>query len=582
MNKTININLGSIFFHIDESAYQKLKQYLEAIRRSLSDDPQGKDEIISDIEARIAELLSERVKNERQVINETDIVEVTKIMGQPEDYAGDEEFFEEQPKTQKSRSNKKLFRDGDDKFLGGVSSGMAHYLGIDTFWMRVIWIALTPFTSGMNLLLYPFLWILLPEAQTTAEKLQMKGEAVNISNIEKKIREELTDISAQVKEGASDFSEKVKNTDYKKYEKKAKSGLQDILETLGKIFKILFKILGKFMGVLIIFIAASTLLCLIIALFSWVSFEVIGFGGNLVNFPIFIYDSIIPFWLLGILFFIIAGIPFIVLFILGLRILSSNVKSIGMTTKLSFLGIWIVAILGISFSGIEFAAQRAHTGAAIFKQDLVVAPSETFTIKMIENEELSNKTRLRYNEGYETVFDGDQMKLLSNRVQFDIKHTDGNVARIKIRKSAEAKSRLKANTLAESIDYDFDLTENNLLLNGYFLTVNNNKYRELYIDITVYLPEGTTLYLDKSTYSFLDDVRNVQKVHDRDMPTHLYKMTDENLYCLDCDEDDFGYNYDPNNDNFKLQIDENGILVKLSNNADSTAIKINKSGITID
>ena len=93
MNKTININLGGIFFHIDELAYQKLKLYLDAIRRSLSDDPQGRDEILNDIELRIGELLSERIKNERQVINEADIDEITKIMGKPEDYLADEELF---------------------------------------------------------------------------------------------------------------------------------------------------------------------------------------------------------------------------------------------------------------------------------------------------------------------------------------------------------------------------------------------------------------------------------------------------------------------------------------------------------
>ena len=138
MNKTININLGGIFFHIDEIAYQKLKLYLDAIRRSLSDDPQGRDEIINDIEHRIGELLSERIKDQRQVVNENDIDEITKIMGKPEDYLVDEEIFEDEPKYRTRTSSKKLFRDGDDKFLGGVCSGLAHYLGIDIIWMRII------------------------------------------------------------------------------------------------------------------------------------------------------------------------------------------------------------------------------------------------------------------------------------------------------------------------------------------------------------------------------------------------------------------------------------------------------------
>ena len=65
MNKTININLGGYFFHIDETAYQKLRKYLDSIAKSLSDDPEGKNEIIADIEARICELLSEKITETR-------------------------------------------------------------------------------------------------------------------------------------------------------------------------------------------------------------------------------------------------------------------------------------------------------------------------------------------------------------------------------------------------------------------------------------------------------------------------------------------------------------------------------------
>ena len=109
MNKTININLGGVFFHIDEVAYQKLKGYLDAIRRSLSDDPQGRDEIITDIETRIGELLSDKVKDVRQVVNESDIDEVIEVMGKPEDYMVDDEIFSDDGYTGYSkRRTKKL------------------------------------------------------------------------------------------------------------------------------------------------------------------------------------------------------------------------------------------------------------------------------------------------------------------------------------------------------------------------------------------------------------------------------------------------------------------------------------------
>ena len=101
MNKTVNINLAGIFFHIDENAYSKLQRYLEAIKRSFTDS-QGRSEIILDIEARIAELFNERIKDEKQVISIKEVEEVITIMGQPEDYLIDEEIFGDEPQPRKS------------------------------------------------------------------------------------------------------------------------------------------------------------------------------------------------------------------------------------------------------------------------------------------------------------------------------------------------------------------------------------------------------------------------------------------------------------------------------------------------
>jgi phage shock protein PspC (stress-responsive transcriptional regulator) len=187
MNKTININLGGFFFHIDEDAYKKLRRYLDSISKSLSDDAQGKNEIIADIEARISELLSEKITDARQVVNEGDIEEIIAIMGQPEDYSDTESAYTDArySYSRNNTSGKKLFRDGDDKFLGGVAAGIAHYFGVDTIWIRLGLLALF-FGAGFGVLVYIILWILLPEAKTTAEKLQMEGEDVNIDNIEKK------------------------------------------------------------------------------------------------------------------------------------------------------------------------------------------------------------------------------------------------------------------------------------------------------------------------------------------------------------------------------------------------------------
>ena len=180
MKKTVNINLAGTFFHIDEDAFAKLQRYLDAIRRSLT-DPQGSDEIIRDIEARIGELFSEKIESSSQVISIKELDEVIAVMGQPEDYMVDEEIFDDIPpasKKGKRSSYKQLFRDIDNKFIAGVSSGLGHYLGFDAVWVRLLWVLLTIFSSGTFILIYILFWILVPAAETTSQKLKMTGEPV--------------------------------------------------------------------------------------------------------------------------------------------------------------------------------------------------------------------------------------------------------------------------------------------------------------------------------------------------------------------------------------------------------------------
>ena len=148
MNKTVNINLANTLFHIDDDAYNKLRRYLESIKRSFAGTA-GSDEIIADIEARVAELFLEKMENERQVITHKEVDAVIAVMGQPEDYMVDEDIFEDQPRRKETttRRTKKLYRDIDQKYIGGVSAGLEHYLGIDALWIRLIFILLAVFTG---------------------------------------------------------------------------------------------------------------------------------------------------------------------------------------------------------------------------------------------------------------------------------------------------------------------------------------------------------------------------------------------------------------------------------------------------
>ncbi|MGQ3679596.1 PspC domain-containing protein [Tenacibaculum discolor] len=544
MNKTININLGGFFFHIDETAYQKLKRYLDAIARSLSDDPQGKNEIIADIEARISELLSERITDARQVVNESDIEEIIAIMGQPEDYAEAEEAYNENTSYSYNRntSSKKMFRDGDDKFLGGVCSGLGHYFNIDVVWIRLAFLILTLAGFGFGIIGYIILWVILPEAKTTSEKLQMEGEAVNIDNIEKKIRNEFESLSSKVKEGAHDLSDKISNADYQKLRNQTKSGFQDFIDTMGKILLAIFKVFGKFMGVLLIFIAGITIISLLLTLFSVGSLEILNFDGDMIHYPPFFYDSAMPKWLLMTFVFFLIGIPFVVLFILGLRILSPNVKRLGIATVLTLFGLWLVSLLAIGFSGIEYFTTHAYDGAHVSKHSITYNQEEPLKIRVVNDDNIYYQHNLRNRDNSISVHVNDKEMKYSNDINIDVRKSETGNAYIEIKKTSEGRKRNNANSNAEAIQYNFKTANNTIVFDAFFISEYKNIWKDEEIDAVLYIPEGTTVYFEGSSRNFLDDVENVQNVYDRDMANHHFKMTPKGFNCLDCDEEDINDN----------------------------------------
>ncbi|MDA8595086.1 PspC domain-containing protein [Flavobacteriaceae bacterium] len=517
MNKTININLGGLFFHIDEEAYKKLRRYLDSISRSLSDDPQGKTEIINDIELRISELLSEKIRDPRQVVSIVDIEEVIEIMGKPEDYEMENAFDEYAQNRTNNRNSRKLYRDGDDKFLGGVCSGLGHYLGVQPVWIRIFFLVLF-FGWGTGLLVYIILWALLPEANTTAEKLQMEGEPVNINNIEKRVKQEYENLETKVKEGD--------------YVNKAKSGAQNFFDRLGKLLAGLLRIIGKVFGLLFILIGGATVIGLFFGGFSVGSIEILGLGEEFGQFPDFFYDSKIPLWLLTVAVFVVAGIPFLLLLLLGIRIVS-NSNPMGKTTGLTFLGIWVISILMLIFSSLEFASTRMHEGWTVEEFELEI-PSDTLSIEMSSSEDLLGYEDLRYFHEETIVKSDGNHFLYSNRLDLDIKPSKTGNAYLMVRKEANGRSLEDAKDNSQEIDYGFELQGNKLRLDSYYLSPLKNKFKDLELDVTIYLPETSLFYLDKSTKIFLEDVKNEQNIYDRDMPGHHYQVTQSDLKCLDC------------------------------------------------
>jgi phage shock protein PspC (stress-responsive transcriptional regulator) len=579
MKKTVNVNLAGTFFHIDEDAFGKLTRYLDAIKRSLS-DPQGSDEIIKDIEARIAELFSEKIESSSQVISLKELDEVIKVMGQPEDYMVDEEIFEDAPKSSaKSKSYtsyKQLYRDIDNKFISGVSSGLGHYMGIDAIWVRLLWILLTVGSSGLFIIIYILFWILVPAAESTSDKLKMTGKPVNISNIEKKF-----------KEGYDAVADKVKNADYDKYGQKVKSGATGFFDTLGSILLTLLKIFVKFFAVILIIVSLSTLIGLIVGLFTFGSIDLWG-HGEVMDYISLVDTTNTPIWLISLLALFAVGIPFFVLFIIGLKLLIDNLKTIGTTGKIVLFIIWILSIIGLGILGVRQATEQAYDGDFITENSIPVRTGDTLKIAMRADKQYSYEVhrqgglQIEYNENDEKV-------IYSNDIRLIVRHTRDSIGKITITKTAEGNSFLNAKERAEAIVYNYSMDDNTLLLDGFFITDISNKYRDQEVEIVLYLPVGSTLYADKNTYSFHRNDSRYNDILDNGEEEYYLRILENRTECLDCPtktknewtdkheegwekelEEEFGSEDDSN----RIMIDEDGVKIDLSDEKDTLKVRI--------
>ncbi len=185
MKKTISINLGGRVFQIDDDAYEVLKTYLDSLEVHFA-GTEEKQEIISDIESRIAEDFSNQKSGE--VINESMVKNIIERMGSVSDIAGSESKNLSSHFGTQSEMPKRFFRNTDDAILGGVASGIAAYFGIDPLIPRVLFVIFA-LTGGFSVLIYIILWIIMPEAKNPEEKAQMHGKAFTRKDIENLARE---------------------------------------------------------------------------------------------------------------------------------------------------------------------------------------------------------------------------------------------------------------------------------------------------------------------------------------------------------------------------------------------------------
>ncbi len=199
MKKAIRIHITGYIFNIEEDAYNILEKWLDDVLNQYADEEDG-EEIFKDIEMRVAELFHAKVGKDG-VVSLIEVNEVIKTMGQPEEFEDIENEKQKMPKKErifyeknrKSKRQRRFYRDEENNILGGVCTGAGHYLGIDPVLIRLGFILATVL-AGFGPIVYIVLWIVTPKAETVSQKLEMKGEPVNINNIEKAIKEEIEHI----------------------------------------------------------------------------------------------------------------------------------------------------------------------------------------------------------------------------------------------------------------------------------------------------------------------------------------------------------------------------------------------------
>ncbi len=314
MKKNFNVNIAGIIFHIDEDAYEMLEHYLSLLRQHFA-GVTGKEEILSDIESRIAEMLQTRLDEAKETIILADVEAVIANLGQPSEW---EDAAETQAKPG-HHAPKRLYRNPDNKVIGGVCSGLGAYFHFDPLWLRIAFILITIAGFGIGVIAYLLLWIFTPEARNTAEKLEMRGEKVTVSNIEKSIRQEFSGI----KDTFNNIKDEAKDS-LKRNSRKGATFFEKLFNLLMQIIRVAFKIVVVAFGLMFL---AVGLFLLIGLLFSFIDsgneVYISSFGISTFSVPallrMFLEPRELTLALVGLI--LVMGIPLVLLIYFGARLI---------------------------------------------------------------------------------------------------------------------------------------------------------------------------------------------------------------------------------------------------------------------
>ncbi len=496
MKKSIKISLGGLAFNIDEDAYAILESYLNKLKSHLGNTPEA-NEIINDIEARASELLLSKIKENESVTIEM-VQDVIGTLGEPEQIAGETDESANFDSTQNAttRVKKRLYRDPDNAVIAGVAGGLGAYFNVDPLVFRIILAALV-LAQGLGLVAYIILWIAVPRAESARQKLEMRGEPVNLENIEKNIRKE--------------YEEVKKNLHKQNYSETADKGISlasQFFLWLGRFLEIFAKVIVVIVGVVLIGAALLALLATVGSLFLgglaiatiFPSFSGLSFGeflGSTIDLASYAWVSIPVF--------LIIAIPLISLVYLGIRMLFRFRSTDGVFGSIAAT-VWVLSVVTLAI--VMFLQARSFTIRESVTENVMLKPSvettKTLVIKANNNfdvEDEHSDQPLNIDDYSLAMVDGSMVVYGKPKVTFEKSNT--NDFEMVIVRKARGATASNAKRIAKSINIGYSFADSTLALDPFFTLPKGEKWRMQEILITINVPEGKRVAIDRNVEKIL-------------------------------------------------------------------------------
>jgi phage shock protein PspC (stress-responsive transcriptional regulator) len=484
MDKTININIAGTLFKIDEVAFRILRDYLQAINNRFR-NIQGGNETIEDIETRISEIFLSQ-KGLAGVLTKNNVEEMISIIGKPEDFDQNEAESEQRGTTS---SRKRMYRNPDDKIIGGVCSGLGAYLNTDPVLFRILFVILAAF-FGIGFPLYIVLWIALPVANSDGEKREMYGHTYHTAN------------SLHIKSDHPGNYSSDPNNNFYNNTSKAGNALNEIFRAIGRVLNICFRIIMIIIGVVFVltgFLTILTLLMVFVFKLPW-AFSTDVFDKTVVYFPDFlayIVNPAIAPWIIALTLAAII-LPLLALIYWGVKMIFWFKAKDGIVSLIAFV-IWVLAVAALAIilfnEGISFAESARTTSQTI----LLNPPDTLYVISDNKVADLKFNKKFAVPDDEYTVFLVDSTERIFISPEMKLNISGKNLSKVEILKRSSGKTKNEAARKSESLIYNFKISNDTLYLDEYFTIPSGRKWTADFLAINLFIPEKTVLYFDSSS-----------------------------------------------------------------------------------